>query len=336
MTRQSLTRCSGRRITAAALSLSWLAGLVALGAVPAAAKEPIKAPGSRIAIALPDGFEISKLFSGFLHPNARASIIIAELPTSRYAEIIAGMTDEALAAKGISNIERGNLERPDEHHFFTGRQNARGEEITKFILLLRNTDTVAVITANVPKMAVTDGDLTHDEIRKALASATLTDTAAPIVKPFTVPDTSAFKEAGKIMGSAILYTLDGVLAPKEKGTTRSVLIIGPSIDRIDISDIDLKRFSQQALDNLGGYENLATEAGADVTVGGMKGVRQKATAVAASTKTPVKLDQVLLVRPGGGYFRLLAVLRQDEASRLAADVDRVFKGFEAVSNPKAQ
>ncbi len=102
---------------------------------------------------MPDGFEISKLFSGFMHPNARASIVIAELPTTQYDQIVAGMSDEALAKKGIENVKRGKLDRKDEHHYMTGLQRARGMEVDKFILLIKDDKGVGVITANVPKIS---------------------------------------------------------------------------------------------------------------------------------------------------------------------------------------
>lgn len=301
----------------------------ALSAGPAFAKAT-KAPGSRISIAVPDGFEISKLFSGFMHPNARASIVIAELPTTQYDQIVAGMSDEALAKKGIGSVKRGKLERADKHLFMTGLQRARGLEVDKFILIIKDDKGVGVITANVPKSAVTDGDLTHGDVRQALASAVFTDKTAPIIKQFTLPDLGPLKEAGRIMGSAVLYSLDGVLAPKERGKTRSVLIVAPSIDRMDISNIDLKAFSDRALKSLGGYDTLEPAPAEDATVDDMKGVQQAATAVSQSSGTAVRLRQMILVRRGGGYFRLLAILREDEAAQLSGDIDRIFKGFKAI------
>jgi hypothetical protein len=325
-------RHTAHLVAFAALGLFGLA--LAFGALPAAAKA-IKAPGSRISITVPDGFEISKLFSGFLHPNARASIVIAELPTTQYDQIVQGMSDEALAKKGIQEVKRGKLERSDEHHFMTGRQSARGMEVAKFILLIKDAKGVGVITANVPKTAIEDGDLTHNDVRKALTTAVLTDETAPIIKQFTLPDTGAFKEAGKIMGSAVLYSLDGVLAPKELGKTRSVLIISPSIDRMDISNIDLKAFSERALKSLGGFDNLTPQPASVVTINGLTGVRQSAGAVSQSSAAPVSLDQVILIRRSGGYFRLLAILRDDEAPMLKDDIDRIFKGFKVVDEGSA-
>ena len=309
--------------------LSFFVAVLLLSPAPATA-EAVKVPGSRVLIAVPAGFEVSRLFSGFLHPNARASIVIAELPTDRFDEIVAGMSDAALARKGIRDVARSKLERGDEHHFMTGTQSARGMEVDKFILLIKDEKGMGLVTANVPKSAITDGDLTREAVLAALASATLTDETAPIIKQFTLPDLGPFKEAGKIMGSAVLYSLDGVLAPKEKGKTRSVLIIAPSIDRMDISNIDLKAFSQRALESLGGYEQMAPTSASDVTVDAMKGSRQAATAVAADSKTPVTLDQMILVRRNGGYFRLLAILREDEAGALTGDVERIFTGFKAL------
>lgn len=315
----------GRLIIAATIVVT----VLALASAPVLA-EAVKPPGSRISIAVPDGFEISKLFSGFLHPNARASIVVAELPTTRYDEIIAGMSDEALARKGIRDVKRDKLERTDDHQFITGTQSARGMEVGKYILLIKDAKGVGLITANVPQSAITDGDLTREAVLAALASATLTDAKAPIIKPFSLPDLGPFKEAGKIMGSAVLYSLDGVLAAKDKFKTRSVLIIAPSIDRMDISDVNLKTFSKRALDSLGGYEQMTPAAASDVTIDAMKGARQAATAIASDSKTAVTLDQMILVRRKGGYFRLLAILREDEAAGLSNDVERIFMGFKAL------
>ena len=67
----------------------------------AAVQQP---PGSRIKMDVPDTFEVSKLFSGFVVPIAGMSIVIAELPTARYADIVKGFTDAALAKKGITKV----------------------------------------------------------------------------------------------------------------------------------------------------------------------------------------------------------------------------------------
>ncbi len=186
-----------------------------------------------------------------------------------------------------------------------------------------------------PRSAITDGELTLADVRKALESAAFTDQTAPIIKQFTLPDLGAFKEAGKIMGSAVLYSLDGVLTPNEQGKTRSVLIIAPSLDRMDVSSIDLKAFSERALNNLGGFDNLAVKPAEDATVDAMKGVRQTATAVSQSGGSAVNIDQLIMLRRGGGYFRLLAILRADETAQLKGDVDRIFQGFKAVEDGQA-
>ena len=93
------------------------------GAAVAAVKQP---PGSRIKMDVPETFEVSKLFSGFIYPAAGVSIVIAELPTDRYDQVVAGFTDDALAKKGITGIKRSQLKRSDKHVYFTGEQTNRG------------------------------------------------------------------------------------------------------------------------------------------------------------------------------------------------------------------
>lgn len=287
-------------------------------------------PGSRVQMDVPANFETSKLFSGFVLPIARTSIVIAELPTNRLDQLKASLTDEALGEKGIKGIQRRKLKRDDDHVYLVGKQVVRGNTFSKHVLLIKDDKSVAVITFNIPQDAVTDGFVTQDIIDKAFVTAAFTAKPAPIVKQFSLGYLGPFKEAGKLMGSAILYSTDGKLVPKVKGIQRSVVIIAPSVDRVRVND--LKGFSERALQSVGGFTNLKLAETKGVTIAGLNGARSEATAVSSGDKSPVSLLQIVLDKPKGGYFRLLAIIRDSEKAKLMPDVEKLIASFKPVGS----
>ena len=306
-----------------------VAVLTLIGSHWTAAADMRQPPGSRVKMDVPGNFETSKLFSGFVLPVARTSIVIAELPTNRLDQLKAGLTDAALAKKGIKDIIRAKLKRDDDHVYLVGKQTARGAVFNKYVLLIKDGKSVAVITFNVPEDAIKDGFVTQEIVEKVFTSASFTAKAAPIIKQFSLGYLGAFKEAGKLMGSAIMYSTDGQLVPKVKGIQRSVVIIAPSVDRVRVHD--LKGFSERALKSVGGFTNVKLAETKGVTIAGLNGAKSEATAVSSSDKTFVSLVQVVLDRPKGGYYRLLAILRDSEKAKLMPDVEKLIASFKPVS-----
>ncbi len=303
--------------------------IIIAGAGSIAQAEPRQPPGSRIAMDLPKEFEFAKLFSGFVFPGAGISVVLTELAGAPYDKVVAGMTDAALAKRGFSNIVRGKLKRNDTYTYFTADQAARGQTFRKYVLVIHDARGVGVITLNAPLTSETGGFMKDQEIRTALAGAALKEKTAPIIKQFTIGQPGPFKEAGKLMGSAVLYSTDGRLAPPKPGQTRSVLIVAPSVDRLPVDDAG--ELSKQALRALGGYRDLKMAATETVTVGGLTGSKLQATAISTSDNVSVNLSQIILPREGGGYFRLLAVIKEAESAKLSEAAATFFESFTPTS-----
>ena len=302
--------------------------LAALLVPRTALAEMLQPPGSRVEMDVPKNFEISKLFSGFVFPNAGASFVIAELPTARLDAVKAGFTDEALAKKGITKIKRSQLARKDQHIYLTGEQPFRGDVLDKHVLLIEDEKALAVITANIPVSSYTDGFLDRKAVVAALTSASLKAKAAPIIKQFSLSHLGPFKEAGKLMGSAILYSPDGQLTPKTRSETRTVLIIAPSIDRVAVPD--LNAFGGRAVRSLSGFTAFKAGQPKAVKIAGLDGVRHDATATATSDKRDVVVHHLVLARKGGGYYRLVAIVRKEDAATISPAVEKIFAGFKPV------
>ncbi|MGI9524355.1 MAG: hypothetical protein ACR2PG_22215 [Hyphomicrobiaceae bacterium] len=283
-------------------------------------------PGSRVAMDVPEAFEISQLFTGFIKPSAGLSIVITELPRARYQQIVSSLEDGSLAKKGMTDITRGQLSRPDEHIFFTARQHIQGRDYQKFVLLIQASQRLAVISATAPVRSFEIGTITGDAITKALLTAKLRRSPAPIDKPYSLGSLGPFKEAGKLSTTAILYTTDGQLRAPNPNDDRSIVIIAPSIDRTTIDDLPV--FATELVERLRGFEDVRIlNRLTKYEIDGRDAVEITATATSKKTSDPIHIRQVVVQRDKGGYYRMLALVRRDDWARMAPAIKKMFESL---------
>ena len=311
-------------------ALAVVAASCLLAGADAMAK-PQKAPGSRVSIEIPEYFEVSKLFNGFMNTYTGSTIIIVEVPGEAYSEMAAGFTVEALAKKGITKVTKSKLDRKDEHVFFTAEQETTRGAYYKYILLIRNKQHAALITANMPRASITSGLFDTKKILASLTTAKLEAEAAPSNDPFKLGYLGPFKEAGKLRASAKLYTESGSVMPAKKGEVRNAVIVAPSINQINVPDITA--FAKRAWGSLPGYDNLKVNTEKPITIAGLKGyfIEGDATRKSPDAVVPVFIRQILLERKGGGYFRLMTIGKTAERAKLAPEFDKIVASFTPVS-----
>ena len=282
-------------------------------------------PGTRVQLDVPAEYEISKLFTGLIHPIASLSVVVNELPGSRYEQIAARLSDDALKRKGLVVTKRGRLGRTDKHTYLLAEQRNGSEVVNKYVLLIGDQRTAAIITVNVPKESIAAGFASEADILASLKTAKLVQKAAPLDTPYTIGNSGAFKQAGRLPGNAVLYTTNGQLRPSKPGEMRSLIVVASSIDRVAVTD--LTDFATRALDSLQGYDNVSVDKIEETSVAGLKGVQMTAQAVSAQSKGAVDLRQLVLARSGGGYFKLLAIVQKGDAETLSPDVETFFASF---------
>src|SRR5262245_17868816 len=112
--------------------------------------EPMQAPKSRVVLDLPEGYQASDLFSGFVNEETGASFVIMELPAKAYGSLAKGFSAEALGKKGITEVESGQLERTGDHIYMTGKQGSPAGPFAKHIMIFHDAQTTAMITGNIP------------------------------------------------------------------------------------------------------------------------------------------------------------------------------------------
>ncbi len=188
----------------------------------------------------------------------------------------------------------------------------------------------ALVTANVPKKALDAKLVSIAEVEAVLASASISPTANER-DLYQLGFLGSFKPAGRFLGTARLYTLDGVMEPADKGKARSAFIVAPSLDQGAVTNVgDL---AQRLIRTLAGFVDIAPGEPAAITISGLSGVAIEAKAVHESDRHPVRVYQVLLARPEGGYYRLVGSSREEDAERLMPEFRRMAASFEPLAQP---
>lgn len=312
-----------RAVSGLALVCIGLFALCELGSAPAAAV-PQQAPNSRVVLDLPADFTPSPLFSGFQDETRGTSFVILEAPAREYDKMAQGLTREELAKRGIENARPASIARSGPHVYMRASQSSPAGTFEKFFVLFRTDDQTILVSANVPIKAIEDGSVTPDEIEHILASAKTTE--KPTVRDlFSLSHLGPFKEAGTLVGTSKVYTLDGRLEPEQRGETRSAFMVAPSLDKRPIANPE--KLAVRLLASLPGYKDVKPGKPRHIEIGGLKGVEVSAEAVDADDGKPIHLYQVMLLGKDGGYYRLIGIATPKQAARLTPEFPKIAQSF---------
>jgi len=292
---------------------------------PAAVSAALQqAPNSRVVLDLPERYTPSALFSGFQDEVRGISLVILEAPADEYEKMLTGFMPQELAKRGIKDVRQVPLQRTDRHVYMRATQTSAAGTFAKFVVMFRTADQTILVSVNVPAKAIEDGSVTPEEIEKILATARTTE--KPAVRDlFSLSYLGPFKEAGTIVGTSKVYTLDGRLEPERSGETRSAFMVAPSLDKRPIKEPEA--LSVALLASLTGYNDIKPGKPERVTIGGLDGYQVRAAAVDEDDGTPVRLYQVMLLAKDGGYFRLIGIAKEDEAARLDREFPKIAQSF---------
>ena len=202
-------------------------------------------------IDLPPDYTPSPLFAGFQNEALGISFIILEAPAGEYDKMAQGFTPQELAKRGITEARTASLPRSDPHVYMRASRSRRPAATRSFRAVShRRSDHPRF--RNVPAKAVEDGSVTPEEI-EILASAKTTE--KPAVRDlFALAYLGPFKEAGTLVGTSKVYTLDGRLEPEQRGETRSGFMVAPSLDKRRVAEPD--KMAVALLASLPGHRNV--------------------------------------------------------------------------------
>jgi hypothetical protein len=307
-----------------ALAFAVLAALLAVGAPWPASAALQQAPNSRVILDLTPDYTPSPLFSGFQNDATGVSYVILEAPVAEYDKMAQGFTPEELAKRGITDVERGTLPRTDPHIYMRAAQKSEAGSYAKFFVLFRTIDQTVLVSVNVPEGLLDDGAMRAADIEHVLATAHTTE--RPTVRDlYSLSYLGPFKEAGRLVGTSKVYTLDGRLEPERAGVTRSAFMVAPSLDKRPVSEPNKQAVALLA--SLPGYRDIKPGAPRAIRIGGLDGVEVEADAVDTDDDKPVHLYQAMLLGADGGYFRLIGIASADDGEKMAAELPRIAHSF---------
>jgi hypothetical protein len=306
------------------LALPALAFLFGMSGPAPVSATPQQAPNSRVVLDLPPDYTPSPLFSGFQNDALGISFIILEAPASEYDKMAQGFSPEELAKRGITHARPASLARSDAHVYMRARQVSAAGTYEKFFVLFRTADQTILVSVNVPAKAIEDGTVKAEDIEKMLATAKTTE--KPAVRDlYALSYLGPFKEAGTLVGTSKVYTLDGRLEPERVGRTRSAFMVALSLDKRPIADPD--KLAVALLASLPGYREVKVGKPRDIKIGELSGVEVSARAIDEDDNVPVHLYQAMLLGKDGGYFRLIGIATDGDARRIEPEFPKMAGSF---------
>lgn len=285
---------------------------------------PQQAHNSRVVLDLPEGYAQAPQFSGFQHDRLGVSFVILEAPAKAYQELTAGFSSEQLASRGILDAQQGTLQRKDQYLYIRARQSAPLGDVAKFFVLFRTEDQSVLVSANVPMGAIKGGTVKPEDIERVLATAATAEKPA-IRELYRFMYLGPFKEAGTIVGTSTLYTLDGRMEPERKGEARSQFVVAPSLEKLPVAEPETA--AKTLLSSLTGFEDIRPEQPRPIKIAGLDGIEIEADAIETGGGKPMRLYQALLLPKDGGYFRLIGMATAADAEQLTQEFHKITESF---------
>lgn len=281
-------------------------GLLAclLSVAPLRAEEAVFPPGSPVGLVPPQDMALSGEFTGFMNPNNGASIMITALPLAAYDEMVAGVTAEALAAKGLMLTGHCEAAKPTfESTCFRATQQAMGQQYQKWLLFVRLANETTMLVATVPDAALAGSHYSTADIDAALATLAYSDRAAmdPLATlPFTIEEGELLPFQQTLSGSVALYA-----APPSTATPQPIWIVASSLSAQPLAEtVD---FSRSAFYQIASVEE--PEIGGEQAFDANQLVGHILEGQAKDKKTGAALYvfQAILVDGEGKYYRMVGL-----------------------------
>lgn len=293
------------------LAAAFAAALTLAATLNAArAADPIFPPASRIGLAPPQGFVLSKSFAGFENPDSKAAIVIAELPAIAYDEIDKSLSPEGQKGQALVTGGRGTIPLKDGKGFFVvDKQEAGGRTLLRWVLVAQLPNVTAVVTALVPEDAK---DKYPDATMKDALATVEARAAVPTeeqlsVLPFALNNLAGFRIARVQPGGAAMLT-DG---PKDsvEASEQPLLMVSLGADPAAPNE-DRGLAARRMFASIPGLKEIRYRRSEPLRIGGQQGFEIVADAKDQKTDAEVTVVQWLRYSPGSA-MRMVGMARKD-------------------------
>lgn len=295
-----------------------LAGSLLLLLTPVAAMAQVVFPNQGlIGITPPAGMVEIPGVAGFEDREAKAAILMLEMPVAAYADITRTFEPEALQSKGVTVEQRRDFELAggEKGILLVGYQSVGTIALKKWILLAPAKDLTAMVTVQFPEAAAAKySDATIEAALRTVAFRAPPSQEELLSRlPFTISDLEGYRVLKVLGGTAVLLAKGEGPDGKE---SKAVDVAGQpffiiSAARGEVREDDRESLAKRAIASVPGVKELRVERGGPLRIGGQPGFELMGNAFDQQSGKPVKVAQWL--RFGRtGYLRMVGVAPQDQ------------------------
>ena len=276
--------------------------------VSALAADPVFPPGARIGITPLVGLVPAKAFTGFETEDQSVKVLIAELPTAAYGEVMNAFKTNPAIANGA---KPESLETSAGTAYYTAETAKRGSVVFRhYSMILQGGTFSGYVEVQVPENATKI--YSDDAVRQMLASAVIRK-EVPVAEqlalmPFKVADLGNFKNVRALGATGALLLADG---EETAGFEAAPFMVIGLVGAIPTQPDDRARFAEQAARSIPGMHSGRITMSEPVRIDGMAGYETRIDATSGRDDTPVTLVQWL--RFGGqGSLRIIGSAPRDQ------------------------
>ncbi len=281
--------------------------------------------GSRIALGIGDRFTPSDRFTGFVHDASGASVALVELPSTAFDQLQRlGNAAQTFAAQGIANVTEQPLPgRSGEYMYLRGEQKTALVDYVKYILIFRERGLTGMVTANIPRVALTTGLLKGIEIESVLKSAQIQQDAPVAPALFSLGYIGPFEEDTSLLGTTKGYRLK--TTGTEKPAFKPIFLVAPSLTQAPIPD--LAYFAERSFDGIDQIRDKIAETTASIEISGLKAVEISGKGLDSASQSSAIVYQLIIEAPHGGYFRILGLAPETEFPQFTHEFMKMGRSF---------
>ncbi len=282
-------------------------------------------PGKPIGMAPPPGFVLSKRFSGFEIAESGASFLVTEFPPQAYSQIVAGMTEAALARQGIEVRQKRDVKVDGAAGLsLSATQTAGGRTVNKWILLLGGKAATVMVAAQ----DVSGKVLSEENVRAVFASVrfravqSLDEQLAGL--PFSVKSLSGFRIVRTFAGNGVSLTK----GPKDivDDASQPVVIIVRPLAAAYPTNVEPSILSEQLIRSIKSIALARIGNTIKAPVAGADGHEVTGMAMDKATGKPLTVTQWLRLDTGK-QIRVLALVPAGELDQLMPDLRSLVSGL---------
>jgi hypothetical protein len=293
-----------RLFSALALLVVTMAG----ASVSALAADPVFPPGARIGITPLVGLVPARAFTGFETEDQSVKVLIAELPTAAYGEVMNAFKTSPAIATGA---KPESLETSAGTAYYTAETAKRGSVVFRhYSMILPGGTFSGYVDVQVPENATKI--YSDDAVRQMLASAVIRK-EVPVAEqlalmPFKVADLGNFKNVRALGATGALLLSDG---DETGGFEIAPFMVIGVMGAVPTQPDDRARFAEQAARSIPGMHTGRITMSEPVRIEGMAGYETRIDATSGRKDTPVTLVQWL--RFGSqGSLRIIGSAPRDQ------------------------